>query len=193
MNFINDLKSIKDTNRACVATIGNFDGLHKGHQTIISDLRKKAQALDLPLTVISFEPLPAEYFMAETPTRIYPLRDKIKRMQSLGVDQFLCLKFNADLAGTPPTEFIENILIQNLNVKYLAVGDDFRFGYKREGGFRLLQRVGEAHDMLVVDTETQLLDEQRISSTRIRKALGEYRGLVETVRGVGYRLSAQEV
>jgi len=171
MKFINGLKSLPNNPHACVATIGNFDGLHLGHQTILANLKNKADALHLPLTVISFEPLPTEYFMIEPPARIYPLRDKIKRMASMGVDNFLCLKFNSDLASMNPLEFIETILIKNLNVSYLAVGDDFRFGYKREGGFNLLQEIGNKHGMTVEDTKTQLQEGERISSTRIRKAL----------------------
>jgi len=171
MKFINDLKSLDNNQQACVATIGNFDGLHLGHQTIITNLKQKASELKLPFTVISFEPLPMEYFMIEPPARIYPLRDKIKRMASMGVDNFLCLKFSQELANTDPTDFIETILINNLNVKYLAVGDDFRFGYKRGGGFNLLQEIGQAHGMTVEDTKTQVQHGERISSTRVREAL----------------------
>lgn len=171
MKFINGLKSLNGKQQPCVATIGNFDGLHLGHQTILSHLEKKAEELNLPLTVISFEPLPAEYFMLNAPARIYPLRDKILRLSQLGVTNFLCLKFNASLASSPPRDFVESILIKQMNIKYLAVGDDFRFGYKREGGFNLLKEVGEAHGMNVEDTSTQILDGDRISSTRIREAL----------------------
>ncbi len=171
MKFINGLKSLTGIQQACVATIGNFDGLHIGHQTILAHLEKQAKELNLPLTVISFEPLPAEYFMLQPPARIYPLRDKIQRLSQLGVTSFLCLKFNFSLASSPPKVFIEDVLINKMNVKYLTVGDDFRFGYKREGGFNLLKEVGEAHGMSVKDTSTQILDGERISSTRIREAL----------------------
>ncbi len=171
MKFINGLKSLTGIQQACVATIGNFDGLHIGHQTILAHLKKQAKELNLPLTVISFEPLPAEYFMLQPPARIYPLRDKIQRLSQLGVTNFLCLKFNSSLASSPPKVFIEDILINKMNVKYLTVGDDFRFGYKREGGFNLLKEVGEAYGMNVKDTSTQILDGERISSTRIREAL----------------------
>ena len=192
MKFINDLKSLKHSGEACVATIGNFDGLHLGHQTIISNLKKKANDLQLPLTVISFEPLPIEYFVADAPARIYPLRDKIRILSKMGVDNFLCLKFNQDLANTPPIEFIENILLDKLNVKYLAVGDDFRFGYQRGGDFTLLQEIGAKHGMKVTDTKTQLLQGLRISSTRIRKALAEGElSIVNTLLGQAYQLSGR--
>ena len=192
MKFINDLKSLNNSQRACVATIGNFDGLHLGHQTILANLKQKGRELNLPLTVISFEPLPTEYFMIGPPARIYPLRDKIKRMASMGVDNFLCLKFTAELASTDPTDFIEAILINNLNVKYLAVGDDFRFGYKRGGGFKLLQEVGESHGMTVEDTKTQIQQGKRISSTRIREALsvGDIK-LANRLLGHSYQLNGR--
>lgn len=192
MKFINDLKSLKNSQQPCVATIGNFDGLHLGHQTILANLKLKAEAFNLPLTVISFEPLPTEYFMHEPPARIYPLRDKVKMLASLGVDNFLCLKFNATLASTDPTDFIKNILIHSLKVQYLSVGDDFRFGYKRGGGFNLLQTVGEIHGMIVEDTKTQIQEGQRISSTRVRQALGK--GDIQTANsllGHQYQLSGR--
>ena len=174
MKFINGLISLNNNRQpACVATIGNFDGLHLGHQTILAHLKDKAEELKLPLTVISFEPLPGEYFMLEPPARIYPLRDKIQRLSTTGITNFLCLKFNASLASNPPIDFIEHILIKKLNVKYLAVGDDFRFGYKREGGFNLLKEVGNANGMIVEDTATQSQGGERISSTRIREALNK--------------------
>ncbi len=192
MKFINGLKSLNNSQPACVATIGNFDGLHLGHQAILDNLKQKAGELNLPLTVISFEPLPTEYFMLEPPARIYPLRDKIKIMSSMGVDNFLCLKFSEELASTDPTAFIENILINSLNVKYLAVGDDFRFGYKRGGGFNLLQGVGKAHGMIVEDTKTQVHQGERISSTRIREALSK--GDIQSANkllGHSYQLSGR--
>ena len=113
MKFINGLKSLSNHQQACVATIGNFDGLHLGHQAIIDHLDNKAQEFGLPLTVISFEPLPSEYFMIDPPKRIYPLRDKIRRMQKLNIANFLCLKFNSELASSPPKDFVQNILVEN--------------------------------------------------------------------------------
>ena len=171
MKLIRGLNSSSLDSRGCVATIGNFDGLHLGHQKIISKLRQKADSLGLPLTVISFEPLPAEYFLPEPPARIYPMRDKIRLMQGLGVDHYLCLKFDAEFAGQKPEDFVAETLLTRLKVKYLAVGDDFRFGYQRKGDFLLLKKMGEPAGMTVVDTPTCKLDNKRVSSTRIRKHL----------------------
>jgi len=168
MKLIRNTQSLQNNNQACVATIGNFDGLHLGHQKIISHLKEKSNELGLLLTVISFEPLPAEYFSPKPATRIYPLRDKLRLLNSLGVDNCLCLKFNATLASMPPQTFVNEILLDKLKVKYLAVGDDFRFGHKREGDFALLQQMGDAAAMIVVDTPTVEVKGERVSSTRIR-------------------------
>ncbi|MEE9327231.1 MAG: bifunctional riboflavin kinase/FAD synthetase [Cocleimonas sp.] len=171
MKLIRNTVSQNKNPQGCVATIGNFDGLHLGHQKIISHLKEKSKELNLPLTVISFEPLPAEYFMPEPPTRIYPLRDKLKLLAELGVDNCLCLRFNANLANMPPQSFIDSVLLKHLNVKYLAVGDDFRFGHQREGDFALLKSVGENAGIQVIDTATVKTSGERVSSTRIRNNL----------------------
>ncbi|KAG1657052.1 Bifunctional riboflavin kinase/FMN adenylyltransferase [Nymphon striatum] len=168
--IVQEIASIVDS----IKSKGNFDGLHLGHQKIISKLSKKAEELSLPLTVVSLRPLPAEYFSPTPPTRIYPLRDKIRLMEKLGVNNFLCLRFDENFANMPPKDFVVNILQDYLNVKFLAVGDDFRFGYKRgEGDFSLLTELGRNTGMTVVDTATVEKDSLRVSSTRIRKALEE--------------------
>ncbi len=172
MKLIRGLNSSKTkADEACVATIGNFDGLHLGHQKIITKLKDKALELDLPSTVISFEPLPAEYFMPNPPARIYPMRDKIRLLNSLGVDQYVCLSFNESFANMEAETFVEDILLDKLGVQYLAVGDDFRFGHKRKGDFQLLKTMGAQRGMEVSDTDTCELDGERVSSTRIRKLL----------------------
>lgn len=171
MNLLRGTQSLSQNMQACVATIGNFDGLHLGHQRIINTLKDKGKELGLPLTIISFEPLPAEYFMPESPARIYPMRDKIRILNDMGVDNYLCLNFNDALAGMSPKVFVQEILLDKLSVKYLAVGDDFRFGHKREGDFELLKKMGQESEMKVIDTPTCELNNKRVSSTRIRKHL----------------------
>jgi riboflavin kinase/FMN adenylyltransferase len=192
MNFIRHISSPKKNDSACVATIGNFDGLHLGHQKIIGKLKQKAKELQLPLTVVSFEPLPAEYFSPYPPTRIYPLRDKIRLLEQLGVNNFLCLKFDEALANMAPKVFVKDILEDYLNVKHLAVGDDFKFGYNRGGDFALLKTLGKHSGMTVVDTPTLEKESQRVSSTRIRKALehGDI-SLANSLLGKNYQLSGR--
>ena len=170
MKIIRGINAIQPQSH-CVATIGNFDGLHLGHQKIIAKLKQKAQSLDLPLTVISFEPLPAEFFMPEPPARIFPMRDKIRLLDQLGIDNYLCLKFDNEFSTILAEDFIQKILLEKLKVKYLAVGDDFRFGHKRSGDFKLLKTIGDQAGMEVADTTTCKQDNQRISSTRIRDYL----------------------
>lgn len=155
----------------CVATIGNFDGLHLGHQAVIQHVDRQARALGLPATVISFEPLPIEFFRSPPPPRIYALRDKLRLLAAMNVERFACLRFNRQLATMEAEAFVQDILLDGLQVRYLVVGDDFRFGKGRKGDYHLLQAMGEAAGMQVVDTPTFLHDGQRVSSTRIRLAL----------------------
>jgi riboflavin kinase/FMN adenylyltransferase len=192
MRYIRGLQSLKQSDKGCVASIGNFDGLHLGHQKIISNLKKQSKALNLPLTIISFEPLPSEFFMPNPPARIYPQRDKVRLLKSLGVDNYLCLKFDSEFSNQSPKDFVNHILHKSLNVKYFAVGDDFKFGHQRKGDFQLLKMMGDVNGMQVVDTPTYDLEGERISSTRIRKRLeaGDIQG-ANKLLGEHYQLSGR--
>ena len=192
MKLTRGLKHQRIISDGCVASIGNFDGLHLGHQKLLSHLAEKSQQLNLPSTVISFEPLPAEFFMPEPPTRIYPLRDKIRRLKQLGVDHYLCLSFNKELSNMTPEDFVQQILLDRLNVKYLVVGDDFRFGKQRMGNFKLLQKMGAEADMEVHSTPTCEHKSERVSSTRIRKYLanGDIQSSTQLL-GSSYQLSGR--
>lgn len=176
----------------CVATIGNFDGLHKGHRAVIQHVEFKAQALELPATVISFEPLPIEFFRAPPPPRIYALRDKLRLLQAMNVERFACLRFNHALANMEAEEFVQTTLLDGLKVRYLVVGDDFRFGKGRRGDYHLLQAMGAEQGMQVVDTPTFLHEDERISSTRIRLALSTAElELAAELLGKPYRISGR--
>jgi len=192
MRLIRGIYSLKPADNSCVATIGNFDGLHLGHRKIIKHLKDKSNSLGLPLTIISFEPLPSEFFMPIPPARIYPMRDKVRLLDELGVDNYLCLPFNTEFSCLSPEDFINSILLNSLNVKYLAVGDDFRFGHKREGDFQLLKEMGDNNGMEVVDTPTCIENNERVSSTRIRQFLevGEV-ALANKLLGQPYLLSGR--
>jgi len=176
----------------CVASIGNFDGLHLGHQKLLSHLHEKSKQLNLPSTIISFEPLPAEFFMPSPPARIYPLRDKIRLLNQFKVDHYLCLRFNKAFSSMSPEDFVQTILFDYLQVKYLVVGDDFRFGKQRKGDFKLLQAMGEKAGMEVKNTPTCILDNERVSSTLIRKKLstGDIASSVKLL-GKPYQLSGR--
>jgi len=171
MHIIRDLNHLSPHHEGCVATIGNFDGLHLGHQSVFTHLKAKSREYGLPSTVISFDPLPHEFFPGDTPPRIYPQRDKMRLLKKLGIDDFIRLTFNKEFASIEAEDFVNNILLDQLNVRYLAVGDDFRFGRMRKGDFQLLQTLGEKNNMEVQDTSTFTTDGERVSSTRIRSAL----------------------
>lgn len=181
---------------ACIATIGNFDGVHAGHREIIQHVINYAKQHQISARVITFEPLPNEYFCKKfgkpVPKRIYPLRDKALRLQSLGIDEFICLNFDAALSQMSAEDFITEILIKQLKVQHLIVGDDFRFGKGRTGDFSLLQNMGASLGMTVEDTNTIQLDDERISSSRIRDALSAGNiPQATTLLGEPYRLSGR--
>jgi riboflavin kinase/FMN adenylyltransferase len=156
----------------CVATIGNFDGVHLGHRAILEQLRTLSRAAGLPVTVVIFEPQPREYFAGDqAPPRLTRLRDKVALLKAQGADRILCLPFNDALRSLTARQFIERVLIEGLQVKHLVVGDDFRFGCDRSGDFTLLQAVGRERDFAVEHTRTFVLDDERVSSTRVRTLL----------------------
>jgi riboflavin kinase/FMN adenylyltransferase len=173
MELIRGLHNLKARHRGCVATIGNFDGVHLGHQAIIAQLARKAGELRLPATVVLFEPQPREHFQGNgpVPARLMRLREKLQALRRQPVERVLCLRFDETLAALAPEAFIQRILVDGLGVKYLVVGDDFRFGARRAGDFALLRRAGAAHGFEVAPMHTFAIDGERVSSTRVREAL----------------------
>lgn len=162
--------------RGCVATIGNFDGVHLGHQAIIEQVKDKARELGLPAVVMVFEPQPREFFQGkDAPPRLTGFRQKFHRLMEAGVDVVLCLRFDAQFRSYSAMGFIDDILINGLNVKHLVVGDDFRFGCDRAGDFKLLQAVGAQAGFTVESTRTVSWGGKRVSSTRLRNALVDNR------------------
>ncbi len=172
MELIRGLHNLRPHHHGCVATIGNFDGVHLGHQAVIGQLADKAAVLGLPTTVITFEPQPQEYFQhGDTPPRLNRLREKLMGLQRFSVDRVLCLRFDRRLAEMDPDEFIQRILVDGLGVRHLVVGDDFRFGRERAGDFGRLQQAGRVHGFEVAHMLTFMIGDERVSSTRIRQAL----------------------
>ncbi len=156
--------------RASVATIGTFDGVHLGHQFVLNKLRKKAVELNLPATVICFEPQPQEFFLSDqAPERLTPFRDRVQAFNDYGVDQVVCLQFNKALRSLSAEDFVLEILVDALQIKYLVVGDDFHFGSDRKGNFALLQQLGEKHGFVVEKMTTYEIQNARVSSTVIRQ------------------------
>ncbi len=172
MQLVRGLHNVRPAAQGCVATIGNFDGVHLGHQQLLQRLASRACQMKLPSCVIIFEPQPLEYFSPEqAPVRLTRLRDKLELFARHGVDLVLCVAFNRKLQQLPAREFVRLVLIQALNIKHLQVGDDFRFGCDRSGDFAFLQRAGRQSGFSVEPTKTVSLAGQRISSTAIRDAL----------------------
>jgi riboflavin kinase/FMN adenylyltransferase len=193
MELIRGIHNLRPRHRGCAATIGNFDGVHLGHQGVLGQLSERAGALRLPVTVITFEPQPREYFTPEhVPPRLTRLREKVEVLRRFGVSRVLCLRFNDYLANLPPEEFVEIILLEGLAVKYLVVGDDFRFGRDRAGNFGLLEDVGAAHGFPVVSMHSFNIEGLRVSSTRVREALeaGDL-ATAESLLGRPYRMSGR--
>ncbi len=160
----------------CVATIGNFDGVHIGHRTILEQVKEKASALGLPSVVMVFEPQPREFFQGdEAPPRLMAFRQKFEALTAAGIDYVLCLHFNSRFRRLTSREFIDTVLVNGLGVRHLVVGDDFRFGCDRTGDFMLLREAGEAQGFTVENTRTVTVNGERVSSTRIRERLNANR------------------
>jgi riboflavin kinase/FMN adenylyltransferase len=179
----------------CVATIGNFDGVHLGHQTIIDQVREKAIELGVPSVVMVFEPQPREFFQGDdAPPRLMPFRQKFEALLKSGIDIVLCLRFNEKFRSYSGMGFIEDVLIDGLGVHHLVVGDDFRFGCDRAGDFALLKSVGDERGFSVENTRTVEVAGERVSSTRIRQVLGENRlEEAEEQLGHSYRIRGRVV
>jgi len=178
-----------------VATIGNFDGVHLGHQAVLSQLKSNAARLGLPALAMIFEPHPREFFEGnDAPARLMSLRDKVETMWALGVDRVLCLQFNSRLRSMTARQFVEDVLVERLDIRCLIVGDDFRFGCDRSGNVEMLQSAGQRHGFEVLDADTYEYQNARVSSTRIRKALaeGEFE-LAQTLLSRPYSISGKVI
>lgn len=172
MKLLRGVQHFSAFNKGVVATIGNFDGVHLGHQSLIRTLRAKANHLKLPLVLILFEPQPREFFQIEkAPARLSSLREKLEVLRCCQVDYIYCFKFNNDLAQTSAEDFARDYLFSMLNVKHLLVGEDFRFGKNREGDISLLKELSQEYACDVSIYSNFCINEDRISSTRIRSAL----------------------
>jgi riboflavin kinase / FMN adenylyltransferase len=162
---------------ACALTIGNFDGVHRGHQAMLALLNNEARHRGVPSCVLTFEPHPRDYFAAAlrkpqlAPARIATLRDKLCELASCGVDQCVVLPFDARLSSRAPESFIDEVLVRGLGVRYVLVGDDFRFGAKRAGDYAMLDAAGTAAGFDVARMNSYEVHGLRVSSSAVRDAL----------------------
>ena len=185
MELIRGIHNIQPHHQGCVLSIGNFDGIHLGHQAVLEQVSQQAKALNLPSMVMTFEPQPLELFAKEkAPARLTRLRDKFVQLSKLAIDRLLCVSFNAHFADLTADEFITDLLVKRLGVKFLVVGDDFCFGRGRKGNFAVLQQAGKQYGFTVVSTQSFCLQQLRVSSTAIRTALAQNE-LPEVARMLG--------
>ena len=184
----------------CALTIGNFDGVHRGHQAMLALLKNEAQHRGVPSCVMTFEPHPRDYFaaLASKPElaspRIATLRDKLTELSACGVDQVVVLPFDAQLASQQPEDFINDVLITGLGVRYILVGDDFRFGAKRAGGYAMLDAAGQRLGFDVARMNSYEVQSTRVSSSAVRQALSDG-DMAQTARLLGrpYSISGHVV
>jgi riboflavin kinase/FMN adenylyltransferase len=166
------LHNLAPRHRGCVATIGNYDGVHLGHQHIIAALRERAAAVGVPAVVVTFEPTPREYFEGSAaPSRLTRLREKLEALESYGVDRVVVLRFDDRMRGMGAGEFVDRLLVTGLGVRHVVVGHDFHFARRREGTIETLRAAGAVHGFSVAEVGQFLVDGERVSSSLVRDAL----------------------
>ena len=185
---------------ACALTIGNFDGVHRGHQAMLALLRSEAAHRIVPSCVMTFEPHPRDYFAKAlhqpdlAPARIATMRDKLQELERCGVDQVVVVPFDARLASQSPQDFIKQVLVLGLGVRYVLVGDDFRFGAQRAGDYAMLDAAGQNWGFDVARMNSYEVRGLRVSSSAVREALN--RGdmaAVQALLGRPYSISGHVV
>lgn len=185
---------------ACALTIGNFDGVHRGHQAMLALLRNEAQHRGLPSCVLTFEPHPRDHFAKLAgkpelaPARIATLRDKLSELERVGIDQVVVLRFDQALASLSPQAFIDEVLVEGLHARYVLVGDDFRFGARRAGDYAMLDAAGAGRGFDVARMMSYEVHGLRVSSSAVRDALaaGDM-AQVATLLGRPYSISGHVV
>lgn len=174
MEIINGTHNIRPDHRGNVITMGNFDGVHHGHQVLLHHLTAKARELGVPSLLITFEPQPREFFAgSQVPPRLTRLREKVALLQESGLDRLLLLPFNERTAQTSAQWITEDLFHDLLGARYVVVGDDFRFGRDRAGDYNMIKASGQQHGYGVSHMGTLELEDKRVSSTRVRQVLAE--------------------
>ncbi len=172
MQLIRGWHNLKKLTKRSVVTVGNFDGVHRGHQSLLQDMRQRADELKALSVVVIFEPHPLELFAPDkAPARLMRLREKLIALIANQVDVVVCLRFNRWLASMSAENFVKDLLVDKLQVQAVVVGDDFRFGAKRQGDVDLLKQMGQQCDFVVDEMPTLTEADDRISSTSVRQAL----------------------
>jgi riboflavin kinase/FMN adenylyltransferase len=172
MELIRGIHNLRERHRGCVATIGNYDGVHRGHQHMIAAVRAKATELGVPAVVITFEPTPREFFEGQAaPSRLTRLREKLEALALYGVDRVVVLRFDRRMQGMTADEFVDGLLVRGLGVRHMVVGHDFHFARRREGNIGTLRAAGATHGFTVEEVGQFLFGGERVSSSLVREAL----------------------
>lgn len=173
MRLIRGLHRWRNTG-PCVVSIGNFDGVHRGHQAMLQQLNTIAKEHQLPSCVVSFEPTPQEFFTPDTPpNRLSGFRDRVQSIAEQHCDNLLLLKFNEAQSKQSAEDFVSKVLVETLQVRHVQVGDDFHFGYQRQGDIALLKEQGKTHGFTASAHDTFSIGGIRVSSTRVREHLSQ--------------------
>jgi riboflavin kinase/FMN adenylyltransferase len=172
MELVRGIHNLRARHRGCAATIGNFDGVHLGHQHMIAALRERATVLGVPAVVVTFEPTPREHFEgAAAPSRLTRLREKLAALEACGVERVVVLRFDERMRGMGAAQFVDRLLVEGLGVRHLVVGHDFHFARRREGTVATLRAAGAEHGFTVEEVAQFLVAGERVSSSLVREAL----------------------
>jgi len=177
IQVLREIVGLQSGQHQCVLAVGNFDGVHMGHQSVIRQLRAQADMLQVPAVVLTFEPLPLEHFSPKTaPARLTNFRQKIELLEALSVDKVLCLRFGDTLAKLSAQAFVQDLLVDALGVRRIIAGDDFRYGHNREGDLASLRLASEKYGFEVIPADTFHYNGVRVSSSLVRGylSLGDF-------------------
>ena len=173
MELVRGLANLRDAHRGAVVTIGNYDGVHRGHQHMLATVTARARELGMPATVVTFEPTPREYFEGDSaPARLMRLREKLEALPLYGVDRVVVLRFDRRMQAMGADEFVERLLVRGLGARHVVVGHDFHYARRREGNIDTLRAAGTRHGYAVEEVGRFLVDGERVSSSLVREALG---------------------
>lgn len=185
--------SLQRARGRCALTIGNFDGVHRGHRALVDRVVARARETDLTSCILTFEPHPREYFAGEAaPARITRLRDKLELLAQAGVERVHVARFDERFAALPPERFVEEVLVGGLGVRALTIGRDFRYGARRAGDFATLEAAAQRHGFFLEAMDDVEFEGRRVSSSAVRAALkaGDLRG-AERLLGHPYFISGR--
>ncbi|HXK00314.1 MAG TPA: bifunctional riboflavin kinase/FAD synthetase [Buchnera sp. (in: enterobacteria)] len=189
------MKNIQDQYHDCIITIGNFDGVHLGHQYLLQFMCKQKKIHNKPVIIVLFEPQPLEFLQKKIFfPRLTTLSEKIKHFSSWNIDRVVCIRFNHKFSILSANKFISDILVQKLKVKFLVVGLDFCFGKNKEGNLSLLKEKGKIYNFHVINPKTIYKNNIRISSTAIRNALlNDNFKLAQSLLGYPFSISGKVI